>query len=59
MVVCMCCVRASVSVRGNNNDGAEIHQQPIFIFIIYDYLAISNRGGDRRDCLVTLNEIVL
>lgn len=45
MVVCMCCVRANVSVRGNNNDGAEIHQQPIFIFIIYDYLAISNREG--------------
>lgn len=40
----MCCVRTCVSVRGSDDEGAELHQQPIFIFIIYNYLAISNRG---------------
>lgn len=36
-----------VCVGENGNDGAGVHQQPVFIFIVYNYLTIPDggRGG--------------
>lgn len=53
--VCMCCVRE------NSNDGAGVHQQPNFIFIVYNYLVIPSWGGggsrtSKIICLLTLNQ---
>lgn len=55
----MLCTYMCVCVRENNNDGAEVHQHPTFIFIMYNYLAIPHGGGDLQDCLLTLNTIIL
>lgn len=53
------CKYMCVCVRENNNDGAEVHQHPTFIFIMYNYLAIPHGRGDLQDCLLTLNTMIL
>lgn len=56
--VCMFCVCTCMFVRENNNDGAEVHQHPILYLLIYNYLAISNRGPARLPAYTEKNYLV-
>lgn len=39
------CTYMCVCIRENNNDGGKVHQHPIFIFIMYNYLTIPDGEG--------------
>lgn len=47
--MCVCAVYVHVCVRENRNDGAGVHQQPNFIFIVYNYLVIPGGGRGKQN----------